>query len=667
MIFLPRVFTGIFLITFISLNVWAQEEDEISPVQWYDTFFKQKNSKPVEKELKELEDQRLGAIEIEDRAAEAKALLALGLVHLTRTTDYENAINFFLEALAIHDSIEMNEYRVLNYLAIARLFENVGDYNKSIQFLSETLTMSGKLANPDIHVLVLNEFGRVNVLAGKFEDALENYNEVLTYKSKVSSRKVEADAQKNLAHLFRVQNQYSKSLEHYKRALSIQRSMRDRLSEAATLNHIGEVYHLMKNDERAMANFLVALEIYEGMKNKAGIIHSYNYIGELYYLQKKYEESISNLETGLKAGLEAKPQPQEHLRKCYELLSFSFKEIGDYKRALEYNEELVLISEFMLNDRGERQLLEKQNRYVLDKKETKIDELENVRKQREAEIAEQKKVRNFLFVILALGFIVAGLILYLYLLKRKSNKALQAAHAKVEQQNLELQNLNATKDKFFSILGHDLKGPLNSLTSFSQLLINYFDSLSKEEIQTLAKDLDKSLKNLFALLDNLLEWARSQTGNINFTPEAIDINEVLQQNKELLATQASNKEITILQENQEALIIRAHRHSITTVVRNLIANAIKFTPKGGLIKLSATLNSKEVVVSIADTGVGMSEAVMAKLFRIDSKHSTLGTDQEKGTGLGLILCKDFVEKNGGKLWVESEEGKGSVFFFTVPV
>jgi signal transduction histidine kinase len=230
-----------------------------------------------------------------------------------------------------------------------------------------------------------------------------------------------------------------------------------------------------------------------------------------------------------------------------------------------------------------------------------------------------------------------------------------------------LQELNATKDKFFSIIGHDLKGPLNSLTSFSSLLINHTDSLSKEEIKMLAKDLDKSLKNLFSLLENLLEWSRSQTGNIEFKPEVFDLTALMTENQTLLKTQAQNKNIVIENQYTDKLNVHAHRHSVNTVVRNLISNAIKFTPKDGKITLNLQRLEKDIKVSIADTGVGMSEEVMKKLFRIDTKHSTKGTADEKGTGLGLILCKEFIEKNGGRIWVESTEGKGSVFYFTLPL
>jgi signal transduction histidine kinase len=198
------------------------------------------------------------------------------------------------------------------------------------------------------------------------------------------------------------------------------------------------------------------------------------------------------------------------------------------------------------------------------------------------------------------------------------------------------------------------------------LLINYFDSLSKDEIQNLAKDLDKSLKNLFSLLNNLLEWARSQTGNIDFAPAVFDMTAILNENKELLSAQATNKQIEIVNGSSGSVQVNAHKPSISTVVRNLISNAIKFTQQSGKIWLQTDVKENEVVVSISDNGVGMSKAVMDKLFRLDAKHSTLGTAQEKGTGLGLILCKDFVEKNGGRIWVTSEEGKGTTFYFSIP-
>jgi signal transduction histidine kinase len=160
--------------------------------------------------------------------------------------------------------------------------------------------------------------------------------------------------------------------------------------------------------------------------------------------------------------------------------------------------------------------------------------------------------------------------------------------------------------------------------------------------------------------------SRSQTGNIEFKPEVFDLHALLEINSELLKAQAQNKKITIVNSAAEGISTNAHKHSVNTVIRNLISNAIKFTGDGGQIVLTAKKENELVKVSIADNGVGMTKDIIDKLFRIDTKHSTRGTADEKGTGLGLILCKEFIEKNGGRIWVESEVGKGSVFYFTVP-
>jgi len=271
-----------------------------------------------------------------------------------------------------------------------------------------------------------------------------------------------------------------------------------------------------------------------------------------------------------------------------------------------------------------------------------------------------------LFLVVALVVVTAGLLLILYLVKRRSNKILQAAKKEVQLQNIRLQELNGTKDKFFSIISHDLKGPLNSLTSFSRLLIDHTDSMSKEEIQLLAKDLDKSVKNLLTLLENLLEWSRSQTGNIDFTREPFDLTELLDANRNLLTSQAAAKRIELAIESPGPCRVTLHQQSINTVIRNLISNAIKFTPEGGAIRAGIRRENGRLSVFVADNGVGMSNEVMQKLFRLDSKHSTKGTANEKGTGLGLILCREFVEKNGGTIKVQSTPEKGSVFSFSFP-
>ncbi len=654
---------SIFIVLSNLVAMGARDPDP--NVAWYEDFFEEKPQKSLEETLKILNSGLTRAKRSGDAQTAAQALKALALTHLTRTSDYEVAMDLLIQCLAIEDSLDLQEERIFTYLAMAKVFEEVGNFNKSEQLLEQAKSFNAGVKNPYVEVLILNELGQIKASMGKMLEAFKDYESALKYKDIIENPKAEAKALFNIAQIYSTQKIFNRALQTHRRALFIRRAINDEAKEALSLNEIGELYRRMKNDGRALANHRLALKIRKSLDDKKGISESYNNIGVIYYQQKRYNEAIKNLTAGLQAALESQSLVQQ--QKSYDFLSLCHKELDEYDLALMKREQFVVVSDFIQNQTNDQRLLESQSRYVIDTKESQIEALEAEREKRDQQLNRQKHLRNFLIAVIGLGIVIVGLVFNLYKVKQRANTNLQMINEKVKIQNAQLQDLNATKDKFFSIIGHDLKGPLNSLTSFSGLLINHVDSLSRLEIQTLAKDLDKSLKNLYALLNNLLEWSRSQTGNIEFTPETFDIGSLLKENCELLSTQAQNKKIGFLEEMNGRVSVKAHRHSLNTVVRNLVSNSIKFTPEGGVIKLGVKQNHKHVLVSVADTGVGMSKDVISKLFRLDAKHTTRGTANEKGTGLGLILCKDFVEKNGGKLWVESEEGRGSVFYFTVPL
>jgi len=654
------IFLAVILLV-VTIPVVGMQDPNVA---WCEEFFENNKGTSVDEILKQKTSNLNRAIKANDAEQQAKSLKELALIHLTRTNDYEVAMDFLIRCLAIEDSLDLQEQRVFTYLAMAEVFEEVGNYNKSQQLLEQALAFNASLNNPFVEVLILNELGEIKASEGKMLDAFKDYEQVLQKKDVVENPKAEAQALFNIAHIYSTQGIYNRSLQTHRRALAIRRSLKDKAREAVSLNEIGELYRRMKNDGRALANHRLALKIRQGLNDEKGMAETFNNIGFLYYQERKFNEAIANLNSGLQSALKA--QDLEQQQKSYDYLSLCHKALDELDLALRNRERFVVVSDFIQNQKNDQRLLESQSRYVIDTKESQIEVLEVERAKRERQLTAQKNLRNLLIILLGFGLVTVALILNLYKVKQRANNKLQEINEKVNQQNAQLQALNATKDKFFSIIGHDLKGPLNSLTSFSGLLINHTESLSKEEIQMLAKDFDKSLKNLLALLNNLLEWSRSQAGNIEFTPEAFDLNVLIKENKGLLRTQAQNKKINILDDSTASVRVSAHRQSLSTVVRNLISNSIKFTPEGGLIKLATKQRTDHVLVSIADTGVGMSREVIDKLFRIDAKHTTKGTADEKGTGLGLILCKDFVEKNGGRLWVESEEGKGSIFYFTVP-
>jgi len=229
-----------------------------------------------------------------------------------------------------------------------------------------------------------------------------------------------------------------------------------------------------------------------------------------------------------------------------------------------------------------------------------------------------------------------------------------------------LRRANQEKDKFFSIIAHDLKNPFNSLVGLSEILINDINELSKEEIVDFSAGIHSAARNILQLLENLLEWARVQTGRIKHEPEMINMQELVYENITLLNQTALNKKVLLKSTLDFPATIFADKYMINCVVQNLMTNAIKFTKENDSITLSA-LDEKDLIrFSVADTGIGIKLEDQEKLFRIDTHHTTKGTNNEAGTGLGLILCKELIEKNNGSIWVESEVGKGTTFHFTLP-
>jgi ligand-binding sensor domain-containing protein/signal transduction histidine kinase len=252
-----------------------------------------------------------------------------------------------------------------------------------------------------------------------------------------------------------------------------------------------------------------------------------------------------------------------------------------------------------------------------------------------------------------------------YNLLRIQNEKINAANVKLAESERNLTEINATKDKFFSIISHDLKNPLTSLISISESIMEESKADQDDKSHGIRK-IHESIKQIHTLLENLLTWSRSQTGRLKYEPVDFNLSRLIEVNLNLHRTMAENKNISLEFESKDILTAFGDRDMINTVVRNLVNNAIKFTPPGGLVRVETRKENNIIHVLVRDNGTGISEENMQKLFRIDVKYKTAGTSGEKGTGLGLILCREFVEKNGGKITVESTLNQGSTFVFTLP-
>ncbi len=262
---------------------------------------------------------------------------------------------------------------------------------------------------------------------------------------------------------------------------------------------------------------------------------------------------------------------------------------------------------------------------------------------------------------IAIGLLLFALCSLIIHIKKR-----EKAEVEVQKQALELSQLNATKDKFFSMIAHDLRNPFNNIQGLSELILSELQNKNYDNIAEYADYIMQSSKKTFELLENLLEWAKIQTGRLEANPEKFRILSIIRDNASLLNEIASKKEIEISIDEKKNPEVYADKNMIKTIIRNLITNALKFTPSKGKINININEEDEFVRVGITDTGIGIHKEDLQKLFNIDS-NNTVKNKEERGSGLGLILCKELIEINNGEIFVESEVGKGSTFYFTVPV
>jgi len=288
-----------------------------------------------------------------------------------------------------------------------------------------------------------------------------------------------------------------------------------------------------------------------------------------------------------------------------------------------------------------------------EEKEKRAEELIVIKKEHKSEIEETEKL------VLELS---------------KTNVAqehdiseLKQAELEINLKNEQLEKLNAEKDKFFSIISHDLRGPFQGFLGFTDLLKTDINSMPKDELQETANNMFSSASNLFRLLTNLLEWSIAQRGLTTFNPEKLSLKEISDDSLMLFKDVAKKKSITLYETIPADVFVLADKLMLNTIIRNFLSNSVKFTNKGGRILISSKITRDDVEISVLDTGIGMNEELIKNLFRLDIKSGRLGTDNEPSTGLGLLLCKEFVEKNNGKISVLSTVDKGSLFTFSLPL
>lgn len=578
----------------------------------------------------------------------------------------------------------------------------MGAYDTSLEYFQKSLTIAREIHNERLCAYNLNNLGMVNTNLKNYEKAINYYSESSLIIKKLDDEIEYAKIKNNIAGLNMHLGNLNKALKQHLYVLKIIENSDEHFFLIWLLNDIGVVYYKKENYKLALQYFYKSLKKSNKTDDNIGKSIIFNSIGEVYLKQKKYEKAKEYFFNGLKYAEET--NAKENIKEIYKNISEYYSAINNYKKSLNYYKLYKILSDSIMNENKIHTIVEMQTIYEMESKEKENNLL---RKNIEISKLTKKKDNNLhIFSIILLLFTVFMIILIYskLIMKKQRNKELNEKNFLINKQKNQLSNtlielqklnnklklqkkeiqtsseelgvankqlteLNATKDKFFSIIAHDLKSPFNAILGFSDILLENHNDYNDEERKKIIRLVNNSANSAFSLLENLLTWSRSQSGQVSFSPEKLHLNILLSETMVDLQSQANKKNIQLLETVSENNMIFADKNMIATVFRNLISNAIKFTSKNGTIIIASKkqTDSNFLEISVTDTGVGIPQDKIDDLFRIDKNTSTQGTENEKGTGLGLILCKEFVKKNSGKIWVESEVDIGSKFIFTLPV
>ncbi len=579
---------------------------------------------------------------IGDKKSQAKALNLIGVVY-RNLANYDRAISMYKRALRLSEEAEDSIQIAFSKNNIGGIYRLQGNYSVSLNYILDALKIFERKNNKNGISFCTINIGIIYWRQQNHLKALEYLNYTLRIREEIKDKPGEALALNLIAEVQFDMNDIETALKSYKQVEKKYEEIGDKKGLAATWGGLGGVYYQKKEYNLALQYRMRALKMADKISYVEGQIANHNNIGRIYAQLKNYKEADKHFESAL--NLAAKTEIIDSQIECFKYLAEYHEIKKNYKQSLFYVRKYHALRDSVLNYQNSAFISQMESEYQLDKitreNELLVRDLElNIRQ------------RNFLLIIAAM---VIGFAIGLFYLYRSKKNA-----------NLKLRELNVMKDKFFGIIAHDLRSPFNTMFGFTSILLDDYDSMPDRERKELIKNIEGSGRQAYRLLENLLYWAQSQTDRVEINRKEVDLFEIILDTFSMLKETASNKQITLnttVEENSPAF---CDEEMIKTVIRNLVANAIKFSFPNNNVTVSIEDSKNFKKICIEDNGTGIADELKGKIFSLENVYTSKGTHGESGTGLGLIICKEFVEKNGGKIWFESNNGKGTKFYFTVP-
>lgn len=594
------------------------------------------------------------------RKQKIRAYQNLGVLY-SISGDYTNALRY--DNLALQGSLENRDSANLsiNYNNVASDYHDLGEYDEAYFYFTQSYRIAKSTDDSLRMAIALHNVGRVFKELGQHDRALEHLSLSMEMSKDIDDYEGIPYSLDEIGDVMVRKGEYDSAHRILLKSLSLTREQNLLILEPKTLAKLATVHLEERRFREALAYYDTTFQLHEKTGNDFGIAEVELGRGKVLIEQGKYDEALKSINRSLDLAKKANARTMEI--RAYQTLSGLYELKNEFRSSLQYYKQFKQLEDSLFSHDMQEKLLRDQIRFETEEKDTEIAALNQERNIKDDTIKKQEFVTNILVVVVALSVILLATVYRSGQRRRQINTLLLRHQQEMETRSEELERLNQVKDKFFSIISHDLRSPINALAGLLDLLDK--GAVKPEELSKHIHELKSRFNHTRTLLNNLLDWTLLQMDKLNLQPSRIDVYKLVEENIQLLGS-VPNKQIRLHNNVPPHSIGYADSNTINLVLRNLMTNAIKFTNEGGEVVIDAEDRGQEWLISVRDNGVGMNHDVLKILFDKTAPYTTRGTANEKGTGLGLILCKEFVEKNGGKIFVESEVGKGSVFSFTLP-
>ncbi|MEQ9441084.1 MAG: tetratricopeptide repeat-containing sensor histidine kinase [Cyclobacteriaceae bacterium] len=589
------------------------------------------------------------------------------LFHLSKAYQYsvpDTAVQYARASLELAEKLGDEKGIGDALISLGQLKREQGNYTEALQDLTASLEVYETIQDSIQIANALNDISIVYAMSGDDEKALEYFEETLALFRAIDDAKGVSHMLNNMGVIHRSAGDLVKAKEYFIQSIQIKEARKDTLSLPRSYANMGSLFNDLGADNQAWHYYRKADSLFRFIRDKQGLASNLNAMAQLSQDQGKLSRAKKFAAEGLQIAQET--NTLTNIQKTSQQLAKISEQLEDFSAAYRYLQMYTAAKDSLFKENQANHLEDLKAQFDSEQQASKIAMLEKDQQLQQARLQRQKDIEHALLSGIIILLILLFIFINMYRVNRRQKKLLTVQNQEIHRQKEALREINETKDRFFSILSHDLKGPLNTLKGFVFLLSQQAEAMTRQEVKEMSDRIGDSLQNLQQLLDNLLTWSLSQIQQQRLDPEALSLYELTEEIFRLYEPAATEKQIRLKNSIKGDVMALADRNSVNTVLRNLVANSIKFSYPEMTITVGSHVEDEQVLIRVTDQGMGMDQATVAHLFSLDKKTSGIGTANEKGSGFGLVLCEELVRKNGGQLWVASEEGKGSTFTFTLP-